>query len=74
MQRYLINSFSFFFSSSGTASNEKVQGLEHKIYKLQDELTVLHRTKGEVVILELMPCKFIIKLGGVPVFLVIYGI
>ncbi|CAB4004895.1 autophagy-related 16-1-like, partial [Paramuricea clavata] len=34
-------------SSSGAVGSEKVQALEQKIYKLQEELTVLHRTKGE---------------------------
>ena len=38
-----------YFSSSGTASNEKVQALEHRVLKLLDELNVLHKTKGEVI-------------------------
>ena len=33
---------------TGTASNERILNLEQKIYKLQEELTELHRTKGEV--------------------------
>ena len=36
------------FDCSGTGSNERVLALEQKIFKLQEELTVLHRTKGEV--------------------------
>ncbi|XP_060802098.1 autophagy-related protein 16-1 isoform X4 [Amyelois transitella] len=31
----------------GNVSNEKVQSLEHKILKQQEELTSLHRTRGE---------------------------
>ena len=34
--------------NSGSVSSEKVLALEQKIYKNQEELTKLHRTKGEV--------------------------
>ena len=33
----------------GGVSSEKTAALEHKLYKLQEELTELHRQKGEVV-------------------------
>ncbi|XP_046853261.1 autophagy-related protein 16-1-like isoform X2 [Xenia sp. Carnegie-2017] len=44
-ERASISGFSY--SLSGTFNSDKVQAFEQKIYKLQEELTVLHRTKGE---------------------------
>jgi len=35
-------------STDGNAYSEKIQGLEQKLYKAQEELMELHRKKGEV--------------------------
>ena len=40
--------YKFLFSRGGGVTGEKTQALEHKVYKLQEELTGLHRRKGEV--------------------------
>ena len=45
------NSFVFSISNIGVpglAANEKIVNLEQKIYRLQEELTEQHRSKGEV--------------------------
>ena len=34
--------------ADGNIYNDKVQGLEQKLYKTQEELMELHRKKGEV--------------------------
>ena len=39
--------FIYIFCSGG-GGGEKTQALEHKLYKLQEELTELHRKRGEV--------------------------
>ena len=59
--RHLNYQFSLFYFSltggGGGTGSEKAAVLEQKLYKLQEELTELHRQKGEVCI-----CVFFIRI------------
>ena len=38
------------FASGGGANGKAVQMLEHKLFRQQEELTELHRNRGEVLV------------------------
>jgi hypothetical protein len=45
-------------SVDGTAYADKIQGLEQKLYRAQEELMELHRKKGEVCVILISCCTY----------------